>query len=76
MVDAKQRKDLMGFLVFWGLMTAVEKILRAKCNGTRSFSAANPHNQRRFLPQYPTLLLFPTPWGLLALCSLEIEGPD
>ena len=61
MVNAKQRKDLMGFLGFRGLMTAVKKILRAKWNGTSLFSAANPHNQRRFLPQYPTLLLFPTP---------------
>ena len=76
MVDTKQRKDFMGSWVFWRLMTAVKKVFRAKWNETSLFSAANPHNQRHFFPQYPTLLLFPTPGGPLAFRSLEIEIPD
>ena len=73
MVDTKRRKDLMAD---WGSMTAVKRFLRAEWNDMTSCSAANPHSQRRLLPQYPTLLLFPTPWGPPALCSLEVESPD
>ena len=64
MLDAKQRKVLKGFL---GLMTAGTHRFQQR---TRIFKGRSSDSR------YPTLLFFPTPWGLFALCSLEIEGPD